>query len=254
MPSIRSPKPPPLHRLVTLVGALAATLLPTVTHAQEADPVPTPFAVQGKEIALVFDDGPIPGQTNKILDALLAAGMHASFSVVASRVEENPTLAKRIVAEGHELINQTYSKTDANHATPTDFINDVMLGQRVIERVTGARPRYFRAPNNVLPPDIRAYLEGQGFLILEPTLDSGDWRNPSAAKLQRTIMKGVTPGAVILAHDSFPKSVAAMPAIIADLAGSGYQALTISELQAAATAQDSSPTGFSPPPPVPNPQ
>jgi peptidoglycan/xylan/chitin deacetylase (PgdA/CDA1 family) len=250
----RFTNPPLPGRAIAWLGMLTATLLPTVTHAQEADPAPTPFSVQGKEIALVFDDGPIPGQTNKILDALLAAGMRASFSVVASRVEENPTLAKRIVSEGHELVNQTYSKTDAKNATPTDFINDVMLGQRVIERVTGAKPRYFRAPNNILPPDIRAYLEGQGFLILEPTLDSGDWRNPSAAKLKRTIMTGVTPGAIILAHDSFPNSVAAMPAIIADLAGSGYQSLTISELQTAATAQESIPSGFSPPPPVPNPQ
>jgi len=221
-------------RFRSALGALSICWLSIVAaQSQDSAPqqAPTPFPVPGQEIALVFDDGPIPGLTNKILDALKTAGMHASFSVVGRNVEDNPQLAKRIVAEGHELVNQTYSRCDANHASQAEFLNDVMLGQQTIEKLTGVRPRYFRAPNNVMYADLRVLLEAGSYTILEPTLDSGDWRSPRAGVVRRTILKGVKPGSVILAHDSFPKSVAEMPSIIAELSRLGFRSLTISELR-----------------------
>src|SRR5947207_1758355 len=66
-----------------------------------------PFPVKG--VALTFDDGPDPANTERILDALAAAGGRASFFLLGERAREMPDLAARIFAEGHTVGNHTYS-------------------------------------------------------------------------------------------------------------------------------------------------
>ncbi len=73
--------------------------------------------VPGK-IALTFDDGPDPEWTPQILDILKAKHVKATFFIIGANAEANPGLIQRILAEGHELGNHTY--THPNLAdTPT---------------------------------------------------------------------------------------------------------------------------------------
>jgi len=62
-----------------------------------------------KRIALTFDDGPHPVHTARLLDALAARDVAATFYVLGSQVSANPQLAARIVREGHEIGNHSYS-------------------------------------------------------------------------------------------------------------------------------------------------
>ena len=76
--------------------------------------VPSPFVIErtgdtrGK-LALTFDDGPDPDWTPKILDILKAKGVHASFFIIGENAEANPDLVQRIVAEGHDVGNHTFT-------------------------------------------------------------------------------------------------------------------------------------------------
>lgn len=54
-------------------------------------------------IALTFDDGPDPQWTPKILDVLARHRAHATFFQVGSQVNGHPELARRVLAEGHEI-------------------------------------------------------------------------------------------------------------------------------------------------------
>ena len=200
-----------------------------------AKDLPEPVPVAGRDIALIFDDGPLSSTTPQVLDLLKKFGMHATFSVVGKNVEAFPDIAKRIIAEGHEIANQTYSHPDPELVSHDVFMAEVDRGQEVIRKITGVSPVYFCPPEGELRDDLVLLVRSKGYLILEPTLDSGDWRSPPAGEVSRVVLEGVTPGAVILFHDSFPKSVAELPGIVEKLSQRGYRSLTLSELSAGAS-------------------
>lgn len=196
-----------------------------------AKDLPEPVPVEGRDIALVFDDGPLSSTTPHVLDLLKKFAMHATFSVVGRNVEDFPDIAKRIAAEGHEIANQTYSHPDPELISHGDFLAEVDRAQEVIRKITGVAPVYFCPPEGELRDDLLQLVRSRGYLILEPTLDSGDWRSPPAGEVSRVVLEGVTPGAVILFHDSFPKSLAELPGIFEKLSQRGYRSLTLSELR-----------------------
>ena len=226
--------------------AVCGTLLIAATswsHGQEGslvigDDLPEPLPVAGKILAMVFDDGPIPGNTAMLLDSLKNTGMKATFSVVGKNVKANRDLARRIVAEGHELANQTWSHPDFSRLSREQILDEVRRTEAVIFETTGVHARFFRPPNGKLSDDISEMLKSDGYQILTPTFDSGDWRSPPPGVVSKTILDGVTPGAIILAHESFSKSVAEMPGIIEELSKRGFRSFTVSELMREAHAQN----------------
>ena len=62
-----------------------------------------------KKLALTFDDGPDPEWTPQILDILKAKHVPATFFVIGANMEAHPGLVQRILAEGHEVGNHTYT-------------------------------------------------------------------------------------------------------------------------------------------------
>lgn len=68
-----------------------------------------------KTLALTFDDGPDPVWTPKILDVLEREHVPATFFVIGENALEHPQLLRRIVADGSELGNHSY--THPNLAT-----------------------------------------------------------------------------------------------------------------------------------------
>ena len=68
-----------------------------------------------RTLALTFDDGPDPVWTPRVLDVLKAQHVKATFFVVGTAVAAHPELARRIVAEGHQIAAHTF--THANLST-----------------------------------------------------------------------------------------------------------------------------------------
>lgn len=66
-------------------------------------------------VTLTFDNGPVLGVTDGVLDALAARDLHASFFVVGTALQREGCreLAARAVAEGHWIGNHSMT-----HATP----------------------------------------------------------------------------------------------------------------------------------------
>jgi peptidoglycan/xylan/chitin deacetylase (PgdA/CDA1 family) len=62
-------------------------------------------------VCLTFDNGPEPGVTEGVLDALAARGLKATFFVIGRKLEDanRRRLAERTRAEGHRVGNHTYT-------------------------------------------------------------------------------------------------------------------------------------------------
>lgn len=122
---------------------------------------------QGKKMAyLTFDDGPNSQYTEKILDILRKKKVSASFMVVGKNVDLNPRVLQRILADGHVVINHTYSH-DYNiiYRSPDSFLADLDRNNRVIAQYTGKPVMIFRAPGgpDKLNREFTAKLQGRGY-------------------------------------------------------------------------------------------
>ena len=82
---------------------------------------PATLPLQRKELVLTFDDGPWPGTTNRVLDALKHECVRATFFLLGRNVAAHPGLARRELAEGHSIGHHTYSHPLLGRMAPADY-------------------------------------------------------------------------------------------------------------------------------------
>ena len=68
-----------------------------------------------KELVLTFDDGPWPGTTSRVLDALKSECVRATFFLLGRNTTAHPELARRALAEGHSIGHHSYSHPLLSH-------------------------------------------------------------------------------------------------------------------------------------------
>lgn len=88
-------------------------------------------------VHLTFDDGPMIGKTDKVLDALQEHNVPATFFVVADRLgpgnpEEHFHLIRRIQREGHKLASHSY-----HHHAHTELTDDSLTNYVELSRTHG---------------------------------------------------------------------------------------------------------------------
>lgn len=77
-----------------------------------------------KRVFLTFDDGPSTTVTPLILDLLAEKNIKATFFVLGSRVDMNPSLVKREYDEGHFIANHGYSHKYGDIYSSTQAVLD----------------------------------------------------------------------------------------------------------------------------------
>ncbi|WP_232495802.1 glycosyltransferase [Novosphingobium kaempferiae] len=214
--------------------------------------LPTPYVVQRsggsdpKRIALTFDDGPDPKWTPQILRELEAAHVPATFFVIGENALGSPGLLQRIVADGDELGNHTYTHPNLANAGPGQTRLELNATQRLVEAYTGRSMTLFRAPyfgdaEPTTPDELGPALEAQkaGYTVVGLHVDPNDWQRPGEDQIVDQVLRQVhsaTPENatnVVLLHDGGgerSETVAALPRIIAALKGEGYTLVTASQL------------------------
>jgi peptidoglycan/xylan/chitin deacetylase (PgdA/CDA1 family) len=193
-----------------------------------------------KAVSLTFDDGPSPDFTPKILDVLRKKNVRASFFVTGSHVQKYPDVAKRIVGEGHDIGNHTYSHREIAPSVRKTILWQLKRTDNVIYSVTGVRTRLFRPPRGIYSNASRELLVTEGYKIILWTISSTDWRGTNAKTMARRVLKYARNGGIILFHDSgalFRKegasrknTVEALSLIIDSLRERGFEIIPVSEM------------------------
>lgn len=154
-------------------------------------------------VALTYDDGPEPGQTDAVLDALAEAGVQATFFQLVYRAEAYPQLVRRVVAAGHEVALHGIDHTRLTGLPAAEVRRRLVDGKRRLEQVAGQPVRLFRPAYG--SQTIRTYLAarraGLDVVVWGPTAE--DWRDGPAAEVAERALAGVAPGEVLLLHDAF---------------------------------------------------
>lgn len=85
-----------------------------------------------QEVYLTFDDGPVPGVTDWVLDELRSRGVRATFFCLGRNAERYPELLARIVQEGHAVGNHTYSHLRGFEVGRKTYYDDVALANELL--------------------------------------------------------------------------------------------------------------------------
>ena len=208
-------------------------------------PVPESITRQGDagphRVAITFDDGPDPKWTPRILEILKAKKVPAAFFVLGTQAQHYPDLVGRIVSEGHEIGNHTYTHQNLAEAGDQQIELELNATTRLIEAITGHSTAYFRPPYNsdgtpVEPGELRALRVARdlGYLTVTQSIDPDDWEKPGAdAILRRVKAQRAAGGSIILLHDAGgdrSQTVNALPAIIDYLRERGDEIVPLNRL------------------------
>ena len=179
-----------------------------------------------KVVALTFDDGPSK-YTKKILDILKEEEACATFFIVGNKALFYKEELQRMIKEGSEIGNHSYSHKWLNRLSENEFKEEINKTQKVIEDITGFTPKIFRPTYGGYSNKLKTYTD-LNFILWN--VDSEDWKVKNTNKILNNIFKSVKDESIILMHDNHEYSVKALKEIIDNLKNDGYQFVTVSEL------------------------
>lgn len=245
----------PITRRRFAGGLLAASLAPRMVHAQA-----TPAAILERgpydrpEVALTFDCGADAGYTADILDTLATNRILASFGVTGAFADAYPDLVRRMVDEGHALINHSYSHPSFTGANTSDAVLTTEARLDQLQRTEdaliaacgrGGKP-LFRPPYGDVDDSVLADLGTAGFThAVMWTLDVMGWAGWSPQEMLDRVAANHGNGYIYLMHvGGQSQEGPTLPSFINVLRGQGYGFTRIPEMigQGTTPAQTSGPT------------
>lgn len=192
-----------------------------------------------REVALTFDAGDGRGYTEQILDLLAQEGVTATFGVTGKWAETQPDLMRRIVADGHMVINHTYdhssftgNSTLGEPLTQAQRAEQLERTERIIADLTGYETApYFRFPYGDYDAGALASIAAAGYpYAIRWSCDSLAWRGDSAGEIVQKCGADVEPGAIILLHVDPIADYEALPGLIATLRERDFALVTVEQL------------------------
>jgi peptidoglycan/xylan/chitin deacetylase (PgdA/CDA1 family) len=181
--------------------ATPVSVSPKVEDEPEIDPFINCGPAEGNRIAITFDDGPVPGVTERILDALKQRNLVATFFMIGQNVEKFPELVRRVVAEGHEIGNHTYTHPKLNSLPDQQADLELQQTQDIIMEAVKIPPTCFRPPYLAFRKNQSGIPHRKGLTIICGDVDSRDWSLPGEDKIVDTILSQTKAGSIIICHD-----------------------------------------------------
>ena len=170
-------------QILQLYGKDIEPSMPVNPPKQETPPVSTPSvlisngSLKQKEIAFTFDAGS-DAVGIRILDILKKHHVKATFFLTGKWAEKFPSYARRIVNEGHEIGNHTYSHPDAVTISSSNLKLEMSQAEQAIKTASGKSPRpYFRFPYGSYDTSSLKIVGETGYpYSIQWSLDTIDWQ------------------------------------------------------------------------------
>jgi peptidoglycan/xylan/chitin deacetylase (PgdA/CDA1 family) len=219
---------------ITTTGSSPPTTADTTT-SQVSDPAQ--FVRNGdrgrSQVALTFHGAGDPALTDAMVAALRRASAPVTVFAVGSWLEENPSVATRLLSAGHELANHTYTHPALGRSSSAEVVDEIARCRAVLARTGGAEAlRWFRPSGIEIPTDTilaRAAQQGYG-TVVGYDVDSLDFEDPGADAVVANVEAALRPGSIVSLHLGHQDTVTAMPRLLALLDRRGLRPVTVSTL------------------------
>ena len=224
------------------VSLLSFALLLTISAAYVGALPDTVSVVSGKrelpiycvnrddnKISISFDAAWGGDKTLGILDLLDEYNIKTTFFLVDIWTQKYPELVKEIVARGHEIGHHSTSHPQMSKLNETQIAKELNTQADNVLAIAGVRPVLFRPPYGDYNNRVITTARAQGFVPIQWSVDSLDWKNRGAQEIINRATK-VKSGDIVLFHNDSQYILDALPAVLKYYAENGYSVVPISEI------------------------
>ena len=193
-----------------------------------------------KIIALTFDDGPHHLFTNKLLDLFKEKGIKATFFVTGTNIEKHKKIIKRVIAEGHELGNHSYSHKNLIFKKTSMIREEIQKTDSLLRELGVKGEIHFRPPFGRLLFAASSVLASLNKKVVMWNVPTKDYKENDKSVILKRIYKRIKPGSIIVLHDSGIErpgkkidrnaTIDAVKMLSDELPKMGYKFRTVSEL------------------------
>lgn len=190
-----------------------------------------------KKLALTFDISWGEERAGPILDILQQKGVKkATFFLSSPWSEGHPDIVKRIKDMGYEIGSHGHKHVNYSGLTDDEIRTQISKSHEILKGLTGVAPTLIRTPNGDFDKRVLKIADKMGYTVVQWDTDSKDWMNPGTEQIIKNVVGKAHPGDIVLLHasDSCKQTHLALPAIIDQLRGKGYEFVSVSELMAGA--------------------
>jgi peptidoglycan/xylan/chitin deacetylase (PgdA/CDA1 family) len=155
------------------------------------------------KIYLTFDDGPIPGVTEWVLDLLKAEEIKATFFCIGDNIQKHPDVYKRILTEGHQTGNHTFNHLNGWKTKSEKYIENFKLCETELLKLNTEHSFLFRPPYGKIKISQSKTIRDLGYKIIMWDVLSYDFdAKISAEKCLENVISNTAQGSIIVFHDS----------------------------------------------------
>jgi peptidoglycan/xylan/chitin deacetylase (PgdA/CDA1 family) len=196
-------------------------------------PVTLPLAP--REVVLTFDDGPWPGTTPRVLDALARECVRATFFLVGRNAAAHPQLVRREAAEGHTVAHHSFAHPLLDRMRPEAAMAEIDRGIAAVETAlhghAAATPStpFFRFPGFASSGALLERLAARGITVFGADLWASDWNPMTPDEQLRLVLDRLEAagGGIILFHDTKAQTAAMLPVFLRALKTRGYRVVHV---------------------------
>jgi peptidoglycan/xylan/chitin deacetylase (PgdA/CDA1 family) len=182
--------------------------------------------LEDREVVLTFDDGPIPPSTPKVLDALAAECVKATFFVVGQMARAHPELVRREFQEGHTVGTHSEHHPYLNRLPAEAATKEISGGIASVNKALGgpfAAP-FFRFPYLEPKAAQDALALNLGLTIWSTDIHASDWDPLAPAQVAELAMQRLERNrkGILMLHDIHRRTAQAVPLLLRELKARGY--------------------------------
>jgi peptidoglycan-N-acetylglucosamine deacetylase len=206
---------------------------------------PETLPLQDHEVVLTFDDGPLPRNSNQVLDILASQCVKATFFTIGRMAQSSPEGVRKLRDAGHTI--GTHSQ---DHPLGMNRMSIERARQEIDDGIASVKSAlgddaalapFFRIPGLSRADGVEEYLASQGIQTWSADFPADDWRHISSSRVYDLAIKRLEDKGrgILLLHDIQARTVAALPRILHELKARGYRIVHVvpatSELAATPT-------------------
>ena len=190
---------------------------------------PETLPLEDHEVVLTFDDGPLPRNSNQVLEILAAQCVKATFFEIGHMAQAYPEGIRKLRDAGHSI--GTHSQ---DHPLTMDRMSIERARQEIDDGIASVKTAladdaalapFFRIPGLMRAEAVEEYLASQGIQTWSADFLADDWRHISSSRVFELAIKRLEDKGrgILLLHDIQARTVAALPRILAELKARGYR-------------------------------
>src|ERR1700694_4593332 len=183
------------------------------------------------EVVLTFDDGPLPRNSNQVLEILASQCVKATFFTIGRMAQSSPEGVRKLRDAGHTIGTHTQDHPlSMNHMSIERARQEIDEGIASVKAALGADADtalapFFRIPGLLRADIVEDYLAAQGIQIWSTDFLADDWRRISSSRVYDLAMKRLEARGkgILLLHDIQARTAAALPKILQAMKARGYK-------------------------------